>query len=187
MKLQRHICTRLGPPQHRFLLHLYWTSNILPPHLKVRHPFVIDAHFNARRHPPRWVQRPTLAPCSSKGRRQAANVCHRQLAVADRPTNAAVQVQLCWALFHESSCLRAAGAFQADVAEGCANAKEQGSVTNCFLTIELIGLPDKRVFQADVAEGSTCQLAPERAGPATSHLSHTGKSRAALIKQGPGE
>ena len=30
--------------------------------------------------------------------------------------------------------------------------------------------PASSVFQAEVAEGSTCQLAPLRAGPATSHL-----------------
>lgn len=73
MKLRRQVCTRLGALQDRFLLHLYWTSNVLSRHLKVRHAFVINAHFNARRHTPRWVQRPTLAPCNKKGRRQAAN------------------------------------------------------------------------------------------------------------------
>lgn len=38
--------------------------------------------------------------------------------------------------------------------------------------------PASRVFQAEVADGSTCQLAPERAGPATSHLAHRNVWRA---------
>jgi len=32
------------------------------------------------------------------------------------------------------------------------------------------------VFQAEVADGSTCQLAPLRAGPATSHLHYSGQA-----------
>lgn len=144
-------------------------------HLKGGGALAVNGHLHTRGHPARRVQRPSLAPCAGRsmrrwlvkgrGRNLRRGGCRESKGLAkwvslNRQPRPSVpgSANPPWVLQPAQD----AGLWQAG------SAPRGQPPARC-------GSPDSSVFHADVAEGSTCQLAPLRAGPTTSHLRQGGE------------